>query len=150
MISKHFEENKFFFIETFLLKESKSGHKKSILFPGNQFLSQGINSSQKNLLSLVMIALSSCGILWILPKISPKVTYFVGMHIYNSQLFSTKNQFLFAFVQEVNCHTIAYQIQTAAHVIACCTDHRTTSAMISSAIICSATLSSTTVWVTIC
>ena len=44
------------------------------------------------------------------------------------------------------CHTIAYQIQTAAHVIACCTDHRTTSAMISSAIICSATLISTTVW----
>ena len=50
-------------------------------------------------------------------------------------------------VQEVTCHTIAYQIQTAAHVIACCTDHRTNSAMISSAIICSATISSTTVWV---
>ena len=47
----------------------------------------------------------------------------------------------------VSCHTIAYQSQTAAHMITCCTDHRTNSAMISSAIICSATLSSTTVQV---
>ena len=46
----------------FLLKESNSCHKKSIHVTGNQFLLQEINFIQKNLLSLVMLALSPCSI----------------------------------------------------------------------------------------
>ena len=41
----------------FLLTESNPGHKKSILVTGNQLWSQEINSSQKNSLSLVKLAL---------------------------------------------------------------------------------------------
>ena len=49
-----------------------SCHKKYILVTGNQFLPQEINSSQKNLLSLVKLVLSTCGIAWILRKILPE------------------------------------------------------------------------------
>ena len=46
-----------------------SCHKKSFLVTGNQFLSQEINCSKKNSLSLVKLAHLTCGIVGIQPKI---------------------------------------------------------------------------------
>ena len=51
---------------------------KCILVTGNQFLSQEINFSQKNLFSLVKLDLLTSGIVGILPKISPEPINFVG------------------------------------------------------------------------
>ena len=48
-------------MQIFLLKESNSGHNKYILVTEYQFLPQEINSSQKNLLFLVKLALSTWG-----------------------------------------------------------------------------------------
>ena len=57
-----------------------SCERRVILVTGNRFLSKEINSSQKNLFSLVKLALSSpCGIDWILPKILPELLPFVGI-----------------------------------------------------------------------
>ena len=51
-------------IDIFFLTESNSSHKKSIYVTGNRFLSQEINSSQKNSLSFIKLALSAWGIVW--------------------------------------------------------------------------------------
>ena len=62
------KEDMFFTINMLLVKESNSCHKTSILVTGNQFLSQKINCNKKNSVSLVKLALSTCGIVCILPK----------------------------------------------------------------------------------
>ena len=62
-----------------MLKKSNSGHK--IYVRGNQFLSQEINSSQNNFLSLVEVYLSIC----LNPPILPEVIYFVGTWFPGSQ-----------------------------------------------------------------
>ena len=49
-----------------------------ILVTGNQFLSQEINCSKKNSLSLVKLTLLTFGIVGILPKLLPELINFMG------------------------------------------------------------------------
>ena len=49
-----------------------------ILVTGNQILSQEINCSKKNLLSLIKLALLTSAITGIVPKILPELINFVG------------------------------------------------------------------------